>query len=92
MSSKTETVKARINSDLKKSVERKLQKLGLTSSDIIRMLYSQIDLYNAVPFDLKIPHIPNKETIDTIEKSKRGEELIRLDTIDQLKKELDVNC
>jgi addiction module RelB/DinJ family antitoxin len=92
MSTKTETVKARINSDLKKSVEEKLQKLGLTSSDVIRMLYAQIDLYNSVPFDLRIPHIPNEETIKVLEKSMLGEDLIKVGSLEQLKKELDHDC
>lgn len=89
---KTETVKARINSDLKHSVEEKLQKLGISTSDVIRMLFAQIELHDGIPFDLKIPHVPNKKTIETIEKSKRGEDLIEVGTIDQLKKELDVDC
>ena len=53
------------------------------------MLYAQIELYNALPFDLRIPHSPNEETMKTIDTARRGEEINRVESIDQLKKELD---
>ena len=98
MNKKTVTVKARINEDLKKAVEKKLEKLGLTPSDVIRMLYAKINSINAISFDLNIPceqttscdipHIPNKETIEVIEKAERGEDLHYVENIEQLKKEI----
>ena len=89
---KTSIVKASVDSELKKSVEETLSKLGLTSSDVIRMLYAQIKLHGMVPFELRIPHIPNEETRETIEKALRGEELHKVDSIDQLKRELETDC
>lgn len=89
---KTSIVKASVNSDLKQSVEETLSRLGLTSSDVIRMLYAQIKLYGAIPFELRIPHIPNEETKETIKMALRGEELHKVDSIDQLKKELESDC
>ena len=66
--------------------------MGLSSSDVIRMLYAQIKLHNAIPFELRIPHSPNAETRETIEKALRGEELHTVDSIEQLKKELESDC
>lgn len=96
MNIKNVTVKARMSEELKRSVEEKLDKLGLSPSDVIRMLYAKIDLYNAIPFDLtipcNIPHIPNTETIEVLEKSMRGEDLINVGDIEGLKRELGINC
>lgn len=96
MNKKTVTVKARIREDLKKSVEEKLEKLGLSASDVIRMLYAKIDLQNAIPFDLtipcEIPHIPNAETIEGLEKSLKGEDLIRVGSLENFIKEFDLDC
>jgi DNA-damage-inducible protein J len=85
MKKRTSIVKASINTDLKESVEEILSNLGLLSSDVIRMLYEQIHLHKAIPFELKIPHVPNAETRETIEKALRGEELHKVDSIEQLK-------
>lgn len=89
---KTKIVKASINIELKDSVENILDQLGLTSSDVIRMLYAQIKLHGTIPFDFRLPHIPNDETRETIEKALRGEEIHKVDSIEQLKKELESDC
>jgi DNA-damage-inducible protein J len=86
---KDSTVKARINSELKNSVDEKLLKVGLDSSTVIRMLYSYIEYYNKIPFDLNIPNIPNKKTIEVIEDIMEGRNLIEFSSIDELRKELD---
>ena len=87
MSSRTETVKARIDSNLKKSVEDKLKNLGLKPSEAIRLFYVQVDINNGLPFEIKIP---NETTIRTFEKTDRGEELNRVNSISDLKRELDI--
>mgnify|MGYP000871456453 CR=1 FL=1 len=86
---KDSTVKARINSELKNSVDEKLLKVGLDSSTVIRMLYSYIEYYNKIPFDLNIPNIPNKKTVEVIEDIMEGRNLIEFSSIDELRKELD---
>lgn len=55
----TTAVYARINSDLKNSAEEILEKLGITPSAAIQMLYSQIILTNGLPFQ---PVIPDHKT------------------------------
>jgi DNA-damage-inducible protein J len=86
------TVKANINPELKKEAEDCLKKLGLTSSQAIRMFYSQIALKKGLPFEVSIPHTPNKKTVEAIENARKGIDLHEVDNIEQLKKELDVNC
>lgn len=98
MSKKTVTVKARINEDLKKSVEETFSELGLTPSDAIRIFYTRVNLCKGIPFEMNlscpcgIPHIPNEETKDVLEKSERGEDLINVGDIEGLKKDLGIDC
>ncbi|HNZ41230.1 MAG TPA: type II toxin-antitoxin system RelB/DinJ family antitoxin [Clostridia bacterium] len=51
----TATVYARIDPELKSDVDSILNKLGVTPSALIQMLYSQIKLTESIPFEIKIP-------------------------------------
>jgi len=52
---------------------------------VVNALYAQIVMKKAIPFELKIP---NKLTRETIEKSRRGDELKSFSSIDELMKDL----
>ena len=47
-----------------------LKKMGLTTSDALRMMVIRIAREGTLPFD---PIIPNKKTISTIREAERGE-------------------
>ena len=51
----TSAVYARIDSTLKENAEGILQKLGISPSSAIQMLYSQIVLTRGLPLDLRLP-------------------------------------
>ena len=51
----TATVYARIEPELKHDVEEILSQLGLTSSAVVQMLYSQIKLTKGIPFEIRLP-------------------------------------
>ena len=51
----TSPVYARIDSGLKENAEGILEKLGISPSSAIQMLYSQIVLLRGMPFEVKIP-------------------------------------
>lgn len=51
----TTAVYARIDTNLKENAEGILSRLGISPSSAIQMLYSQIVLYNGIPFDLRLP-------------------------------------
>lgn len=51
----TAVVYARIDPELKSDVDSILDKLGVTPSALIQMLYSQIKLTESIPFEIKIP-------------------------------------
>jgi len=74
MGTKTTTVRARLDPALKNEVERILQKLGLTHSEVIGIFYSLIKLNKGLPFEVKIP---NESTAETLRKADRGEGLLK---------------
>lgn len=57
---KTDTIKAKIRSDLKKEVEIIFDKLGLSVADATGLFYHQVKLWKGLPFDVRIP---NKTTL-----------------------------
>ena len=67
----TAAVYARIDPTLKKEVDAILDKLNVTPSALIQMLYGQIKLNNGIPFEIKIPSQPifvdelSKEELDS---------------------------
>lgn len=87
---KNAMVRTRIENEVKNSVDEKLKRLGLDSPTVIRMLYYYIDNYNSVPFDLHVPNIPNKETLEVIKDIEEGKNLKKVGDINGLKKELGI--
>lgn len=71
---KTATVRARIEPDLKTSVESILLSLGLSVSEAIELYMRQIKLIRGIPFEIRIP---NRATIETFESTDRGENLTK---------------
>lgn len=66
---KTATIRARIEPDLKNEVEDILSRLGLSASEAILLLYRQIQLRRGLPFAVTIP---NSLTVKTLRASKSG--------------------
>lgn len=92
LKSKTTTVKAVIDVNLKESAEKTLQSLGMTSSEIIRILFAQINLHKKIPFEITMPLKYNEETRKIIDEIVEGKNLNYVDDIEQLKEELDEDC
>lgn len=66
---RTEMVRARIDPRRKHRAEAVLEKLGIAPSQAINMLYAQIELLKAMPFDLRIP---TKKTADAMSDARKG--------------------
>jgi len=82
--SKTSTVRARIEPDLKDKAEQVFHKLGLTSTQAITLFYKQVELRNGLPFDIVIP---NKTTLRTFNDTDAGKNLVVCkDTNDMFRK------
>ncbi len=66
---RTEMVRARIEPRRKHRAEAVLAKLGIAPSQAINMLYAQIELLKAMPFDLRIP---TKKTAAAMNDARQG--------------------
>ena len=63
MATKSSSIQARIDPNIKVAVERILKKLGISASEAINMLYAQIILKKGLPFKVDTEeYIPNEET------------------------------
>ena len=65
----TETVRARIDAELKHNVEQILSQLGMTTSQAINLFMKKIERERGIPFELKLP---NDETVKAIEEAEAG--------------------
>ena len=83
--SKTATIQARINPELKKKAQKILNTLNLSMSEAISLYLTQVTLHRGIPFDIRIP---NDLTVKTLEKTERGEELNEVSSVDELFQEL----
>ena len=72
--------------ETKSQAQNILNKLGMTLSGAIVLYLKQIAFHSGIPFEVKIP---NELTMQTIEKSERGEELHEASSVDEMFKELD---
>lgn len=73
-----DTVRARIDADLKRDATAALAEMGLTISDAIRLMLVRVAAEKALPFDVRTP---NATTRAAIEAADRGE-LVRFATVD----------
>ena len=85
--SKTATVRARIEPQLKDHVEAIFQRLGLTTTEAITLFYKQVELHQGLPFAVKIP---NQVTKATFKKTDRQEELVYCDNIEDMFEKLGI--
>ncbi|MDB6110114.1 MAG: putative DNA protein [Pedosphaera sp.] len=72
--SKSATIRARIEPDLKREVEDILSQLGLTASEAILLLYRQIKLRRGLPFEVAMP---NRLTARTLRDARAGKNVKR---------------
>ena len=64
-------VRSRISVDVKEKATAVLEEMGLTVSDVMRIVLTRVAKENALPFDLK----PNKLTRETMSKTAQGLEV-----------------
>jgi DNA-damage-inducible protein J len=85
--SKTSTVRARIEPELKGKAEYIFQQLGLTTTQAITLFYKQVELKNGLPFDIAIP---NKVTRKAFSDTDAGRALIICEDTDDMFKRLGI--
>jgi len=79
--SKTATVRARIEPDLKKRVDSLFRRLGLSPSEAITLFYRQVEIRKGLPFDVVIP---TETTRKTLEDTDSGRNLILCNDADDM--------
>ncbi len=55
---KNAVVRARVDETLKKNTEEVLGNIGLTTTEAIRMFFTQVTLHKGIPFPIKTPGSP----------------------------------
>ena len=78
---KSATVRARIEPNLKTDVENLFKKLGLSTTEAINLFYQQVKLRKGLPFNIVIP---NETTEKVFEDTDAKRNLIRCDNVDDL--------
>jgi len=71
---KTAMIRARTDEKLKEQVETIFHRLGMTTTEAINLFYRQVKIHRGLPF---LVRLPNAETRRTLEKSARGEDVIK---------------
>lgn len=70
MSTKTTSVRARLEPKLKEETELIFEQLGLSTTEAIRIFFKQVKLQRGMPFDLKIPNETTQQAIDDVRNRK----------------------
>ncbi len=77
---KTETVRARIEPELKRDAEAVLSGLGLSTSEASTLFLRQVTLRRGLPFPVQIP---NQETLKAIAEARNRIDLETYATVDE---------
>ncbi len=84
---KSATVRARTDLELKIEAEDIFKSLGLNASDAINLFYYQVRLHKGLPFEVKIP---NRTTLKTFQKTNAGLELVQCKDVNDMLHKLNI--
>ena len=79
---KTETIRARVEPELKYQAEALLRELGLSATEAITLFYRQVTMHRGLPFEVKIP---NADTTEALHQAESGAGLAEHTTLEELK-------
>ena len=82
MPGKTQMIHARIEPRLKKSAEAIFSKIGLSTTEAIRLFLRQVELHRGLPFPVVTP---TKETVAAMREANSGEGLRRYGSFRELR-------
>ncbi|MBN1962796.1 MAG: type II toxin-antitoxin system RelB/DinJ family antitoxin [Deltaproteobacteria bacterium] len=80
-------VRARIDEKLKNRAAAVLAEMGLTVSDLVRIVLTKVANEKALPFEMRLP---NKLTAETLAKSECGENVHKAKDAEDLFNQLDI--
>src|SRR5688500_2471419 len=84
--SKTATVRARVEPQLKEQAEAMLEEMGLSATTAITLFYRQILQRRALPFDVRLP---NAATRRAMQSARSGRGVVAAESMDELIAKLD---
>jgi DNA-damage-inducible protein J len=79
---KTETIRARVEPELKREAEGVLKALGLNASEAITLFYRQVALRRGLPFEISLP---NELTRAAMRDALEGRDLTGWTDLEELK-------
>lgn len=79
--SKSATIRARLEPELKNHAETIFRHLGLNATQAITMFYKQVELRNGLPFDVIVPTATTKRTMDATDS---GQNLVICENADDM--------
>jgi len=85
--SKTATVRARVEPELKADVETLFKRIGLSTTEAINLFYRQVKLRNGLPFNVVIP---NKTTEKIFKDTDAHRNLVRCEDADDMFQKLGI--
>jgi DNA-damage-inducible protein J len=83
----TATVHVRVDQKVKEKAARTLAAMGMSVSDVVRILLVRVAAEKALPFELRVP---NRETLAAMEAGERGE-VSKAASVDAMMTELNAN-
>ena len=84
-SEKTQMVHARIDPRLKKSAERIFTRIGISTTEAIRLFLKQVELHKGLPFPVSIP---NEETVKAMMETNDATALKRYRSFRELREQI----
>jgi DNA-damage-inducible protein J len=82
---KSETIRARVEPELKRKAEEVLKALGLNASEAITLFYRQVALRRGLPFEIKLP---NETTRAAMRDALEDKDLTAWSDLDELRSTL----
>ncbi len=84
---KEAVVSARVDPKLKTNVEQVFKALGLTTTQAITLFFKQVEFWNGLPFEVKIP---NQDTVQALEEARARQNLVTFNSLDDLLSDLEI--
>jgi len=84
---KEAVVSARVDPELKTNVEQVFKALGLSTTQAITLFFKQVEFWNGLPFEVKIP---NQDTVQALEEARARQNLVTFNSLDDLLSDLEL--
>jgi DNA-damage-inducible protein J len=84
---KEAVISARVDPELKTNVEQVFRALGLTTTQAITLFFKQVEFWNGLPFEVKIP---NQDTVQALEDARARQNLVTFNSLDDLLSDLEI--